>query len=85
MRTFPAAASGTGFGTVVGLPHFWQFSVIPAAAESTTNEAEQCVQAKTMSLLDSWAGRVEPPGCCIEQEVKQETYPNGRERLAKSR
>lgn len=63
---FAAAASRAGFGTVVGLPHFWQSRVIPAAAESTTNEAEQFVQAKVMSLLASWAERVEPPMGCIE-------------------
>jgi hypothetical protein len=71
---FPAAGSGFGFGTVVGLPHFWQSSVIPAAAESTTNEAEQCVHAKTMSVLFSWSESVEPPAGCIEQFGKQETY-----------
>jgi hypothetical protein len=42
------------------LPHFWQSKVIPAAAESTTNEAEQCAQAKTMSVpaVDSIGYRV---------------------------
>ena len=48
---FSAAASVDIFGTVVGLPHVWQFNVMPAAAASTTNEVEQCEQAKTMSLL----------------------------------
>jgi hypothetical protein len=71
---FSAAASRAGFGTVVGLPHFWQFNVRPAAAASTTNDAEQCVQAKTMSLLDSWAESVEPAVSCIERFTKQETY-----------
>jgi hypothetical protein len=51
---------------VVGLPHFWQSKVRPAAAASTTNEAAQCVQAKTMSLLGSWTERAEPPVFCIE-------------------
>jgi hypothetical protein len=64
---------------VVGLPHFWQFNVIPAAAESTTNEAEQLVQAKTISLLDFGAEMVEPLVCCIEQWVKQETYRSNEE------
>jgi hypothetical protein len=52
---------------VVGWPHFWQFNVIPAAAESTTNEAEQFEHAKTISLLAFGAESVEPPVCCIEQ------------------
>lgn len=71
---FAAAASRAGFGTVVGLPHFWQSNVNPAAAASTTNDAEQCVQAKTMSLLDSWAESAELPAFCIEEFTKQETY-----------
>src|SRR6266446_7431802 len=76
---FSAAASRAGFGTMVGLPHFWQSNVIPAAAESTTNEAEQCVQAKMISVLDFWAEIVEPPACCIEQFGKQKTYRLGTE------
>ena len=80
---FAAAASRAGFGTVVGLPHFWQSSVRPAAAESTTNDAEQCEQAKTMSLLDSWVESAEPAVSCIKRFTKQETYRKVVESLAK--
>lgn len=64
---------------MVGLPHFWHFNVTPAAAQSTTNEAEQFEQAKMMSLLGFWAESVEPAVCCIEQSLKQETYRAKRE------
>jgi hypothetical protein len=58
---------------------------MPAAAESTTNEAEQCVQAKMMSLLDFGAESVEPAVCCIEQLTKQETYRKDGECLMRLR
>ena len=72
-------------GTVVGLPHFWQFNVMPAAAESTTNDAEQFEQAKIMSPLDPWAESVEPLVGCIELFTKQVTYRPGRRNFVKSR
>ena len=64
------------FGTMVGLPHFWQSKVIPAAAESTTKEVEQWEQAKTMSLLGACTEMVEPPAGCIDRQFKQDTYRN---------
>jgi hypothetical protein len=62
---FSAAASIVIVGTFVGLPHFWQSSVIPAAAASTTKEVAQCEQAKTISLLGACTEVVEPPAGCI--------------------
>jgi hypothetical protein len=52
-------------GTIVGLRHFSQVKVIPAAAASTTKEVEQCAQAKTISLLGTGVVVVEPPAGCI--------------------
>jgi hypothetical protein len=66
MRTaFSAAASTDAFGTIVGFPQFWQSSVMPAAAASTTKEVAQCEQAKMMSLLGAGVGMVELPAFCI--------------------
>jgi len=62
---FSAAVSTDIFGTVVGLPHVWQFNVIPAAAASTTREVEQCEHAKTMSLLGFGMEVVDPLALCI--------------------
>jgi hypothetical protein len=70
------ATSSVTFGTVVGLPHFWQSNVIPAAAASTTKEVEQWEQAKRMSLLGACMEMVEPPAGCIDRQFKQDTYRN---------
>jgi hypothetical protein len=56
---------------VVGLPQFWQSSIIPAAAESTTNEVEQLAHAKMMSRLVSRFERVAAADGCIEPFISK--------------
>ena len=79
MRTaLSAAGSAVGFGTVVGLPHFWHWSVTPAAAASTTKEVAQCEQANTMSLLGAGMEVVDPPAECIADNLAGDIPRNRR-------
>ena len=85
MRTATSAAgSGVGFGTVVGLPHFWHWSVTPAAAASTTKEVAQCEQANTMSLLGAGMDVVDPPAECIGDNLAGD-IPHNRRKIRDNR
>jgi hypothetical protein len=67
---------------MVGFPHCWQVSFIPAAAEFTTNDVAQLSQRKKMSFKAGDSGAVpNMDPACMTIEEKSRVIPQRAERM----